>query len=383
MNEINSTLIRSLLTTTSSMITTNNIQADDSDMEYFHPKFPRFITIVFLIIGNFGNILSLVIFLSKSMRNNSVFTYFAFLSIVDFFVITFGLGDAILLSYFKFVIRNESIILCRLHTFLTYVFAHLSSFILASVSIDRAIALNSINLSRIYCKTQTAYKVILINIIVVVLINCHSLFFLGTYEYADENVGSLSNNSSITFPNSDTSKMILICGTKEGTLYKNFLEPYFEYIDLLCYAILPFLVMFICTILIIKVMVTSNKKFVGAKSLSSVSKSSSKNEENAGPTERMLKFRQDRMRKKIKRTKHITYTLLILNVLFLCLVSPLVLVIALSNSDSSENKILLNTVTILAYSNHCFNFIFYGLSCSSYRTAIMTLFGIKKGNLNS
>lgn len=376
MNEINSTLTNSLFTTTSSIITTNNIQTEDADMEYFHPKFPRFLTIIFLVIGNFGNILSLIVFLSKSMRNNSVFTYFAFLSIVDFFVITFGLGDAILLSYFKIVIRNESIILCRLHSFLTYVFSHLSSFILASVSIDRAIALNSINLSRVYCKTQTAHKVILIDIAIVVIINCHSLFFLGTYESPDENSILLLNNSSITLP-SESSKMILICGTKEGTLYKNFLEPYFEYIDLLCYAILPFLVMFICTILIIKVMITSNKKFEG---VSSVTKTSSKKiEENAGPTERMLKFRQDRMRKKIKRTKHITYTLLILNVLFLCLVSPLVLVIAFSNSDSAENKILLNTVTLLAYSNHCFNFIFYGLSCSSYRTAIMTLFGFKKG----
>lgn len=376
MNEINSTLTNSLFTTTSSIITTNNIQTEDADMEYFHPKFPRFLTIIFLVIGNFGNILSLIVFLSKSMRNNSVFTYFAFLSIVDFFVITFGLGDAILLSYFKIVIRNESIILCRLHSFLTYVFSHLSSFILASVSIDRAIALNSINLSRVYCKTQTAYRVILIDIAIVVIINCHSLFFLGTYESPDENSILLLNNSSITLPN-ESSKMILICGTKEGTLYKNFLEPYFEYIDLLCYAILPFLVMFICTILIIKVMITSNKKFEG---VSSVTKTSSKKiEENAGPTERMLKFRQDRMRKKIKRTKHITYTLLILNVLFLCLVSPLVLVIAFSNSDSAENKILLNTVTLLAYSNHCFNFIFYGLSCSSYRTAIMTLFGFKKG----
>ena len=147
MNEINSTLTNSLFTTTSSIITTNNIQTEDADMEYFHPKFPRFLTIIFLVIGNFGNILSLIVFLSKSMRNNSVFTYFAFLSIVDFFVITFGLGDAILLSYFKIVIRNESIILCRLHSFLTYVFAHLSSFILASVSIDRAIALNSIKIS--------------------------------------------------------------------------------------------------------------------------------------------------------------------------------------------------------------------------------------------
>ena len=72
MNEINSTLTNSLFTTTSSIITTNNIQTDDADMEYFHPKFPRFLTIIFLVIGNFGNILSLIVLFYK-LKLNSIF----------------------------------------------------------------------------------------------------------------------------------------------------------------------------------------------------------------------------------------------------------------------------------------------------------------------
>ena len=160
----------------------NNDPTTLSYMDYFHPKFPKFLTIIILVIGDFGNILSLIIFCRPPMRNNSVFIYFAFLAVVDFFVMTLGMGDIIIISYFHIAFRNESIILCRIHTFLTYVFTHLSSFILASVSIDRAIALNSIKLAKKYCKPKTARKIIIFDSVLVLLLNCHSLFFLGFYE---------------------------------------------------------------------------------------------------------------------------------------------------------------------------------------------------------
>ena len=88
-----------------------------SYFDYFDPRFPRFMTIVLLIVGIFGNVLSLIVFCHESMKKNSVFKYLAYLSIVDLFVIILGLGDMIAISYFKFIIRNYSIVFCRLHTF--------------------------------------------------------------------------------------------------------------------------------------------------------------------------------------------------------------------------------------------------------------------------
>lgn len=154
----------------------------ESYADYIDPRFPKFLFLILIMFGVSGNLLSLVVFSSSSMKSNSIFTYLAYLSVVDLFVIVFGLGDLIVISYFNFVIRNYSIVLCRLHTFVTYFFTHLSSFILASVSLDRAIALNLTKLARFYCLPRTAHLVVFLNGFIVFSINLHTLIFLGTYE---------------------------------------------------------------------------------------------------------------------------------------------------------------------------------------------------------
>lgn len=157
-------------------LNTTSFLTEESYFDYFDPRFPKWLAIIMLVIGVIGNILSLIVFLSTQMKNNSVFTYLAYLSVVDLFVITLGLGDIIIISYFKFVIRNYSIYLCRLHTFMAYFSSHLSSFLLASVSIDRAISLNFLNLAKLYCVPRTVHKIVILNCILILAINSHSLF---------------------------------------------------------------------------------------------------------------------------------------------------------------------------------------------------------------
>jgi len=77
-----------------------------------------------------------------------------------------------------------------------------------------------------------------------------------------------------------------------------------------------------------------------------------------------------RTNRRFSRAKHISYTLIFINFLFLCLVSPLVFVLLYLNGNVAENKLLVNTVYLLAYSNHCLNFIFYGLLSPPYRKCI-------------
>ena len=86
--------------------------------DYFDPRFPRWLAIIIFVVGLIGNIICLIIF--NKLKKNSTFIYLAFLSIIDIFVLLFGLGDIILISYFHYVIRNSSLIICRVHSFLTY-----------------------------------------------------------------------------------------------------------------------------------------------------------------------------------------------------------------------------------------------------------------------
>lgn len=334
--------------------------------DYFDPNFPRWISIILLIIGLFGNSLCLVIFSHKSMRKHSTFIYLAFLSIVDLTVLTLGLGDIILISYFQIVIRNKSYIICRILSFLIYSSTHLSSFIIASVSIDRAIATNFINFSKSYCTPKTAFKIIFFNIVLATVINFHSLIFIG---YQEENkaletnltsgLNYLNPNSTMDF--SDT----LICGSKKGSLYEIFFDSVFKWIDLLSYAIIPFIIMAICTFLITRMLFLSNKRL----------------NRNKKKTKSLLKKNNH----KTNKAKHLTYMLITLNCLFFCLVSPLLAVLIILNGKETDgkNKIVINIVYLLAYSNHSFNFVLYGFSSPPFRELSLKLFRIKKEKLNS
>ena len=236
--------------------------ANDSYENYFDSKFPSWISVVLLIVGIFGNSLSLFVFSQKSMRQKSTFVYLAVLSVIDIFVIVLGLSDIILISYFKFILRNQSLVICRFHTFLTYTFTHLSSFILAVVSIDRAIATNCIIYSRNFCKPNTAYRVILLAALLAGLINFHSLVFLGNEFYITTNSTNYLNDlSNGTLNYSVQTIKSFECLSVKGTVYDNFLDPYFMWIDLFFYAIFPFFIMMICTIMIAKVLFKSKNRF--------------------------------------------------------------------------------------------------------------------------
>lgn len=352
----------------------NEPNKDTSFEDYFDPKFPRWISIVLLIVGLFGNTLCLVIFSQKSMRKYSTFIYLAFLAIVDLFVLTLGLGDMILISYFKFVLRNRSLFLCRFLSFLIYVFTHLSSFILASVSIDRAIATNFITFSKIYCKPKTAYKIIFLNVLIAAIINFHSLIFLG---YETQNLSNTTIGVNYINLNSSGSMGLLRstsyeCASEKDTLYDRFLDPYFKWIDLLSYAIAPFFTMGVCTFLIVRVLYLSNRRL-------------NKNKPKSVKIEKKSDQKATLLNKKATNARsnkaiHLTYTLITLNCLFFCLVSPLVIVLIVVTGQETEgiNKIVINIVYLLAYSNHSFNFILYGVSSPPFRESLFKLFRIKQ-----
>jgi hypothetical protein len=171
-----------------------NMENKEAYSEYFDEKVPKWLTIIIFSIGVFGNLISIIVF--SKMKNNSTYIYLGLLTIVDLFVLFLGLGDIILILYADLAIRNTSIYICRLHTFFTYTFTQLSSFILASLSIDRAIATNAINFARFYCKPTMAYKITALNFLLAVFINFHYLIFLG-YDDSDSNIEVFININNL------------------------------------------------------------------------------------------------------------------------------------------------------------------------------------------
>ncbi len=80
--------------------------------------------------------------------------------------------------------------------------------------------------------------------------------------------------------------------------------------------------------------------------------------------------------KKSKQTLQLTYTLISINILFVLLLGPLSLLrILISTFPQWEGlKGLASSFYVLAYANHCFNFIFYGLSSKLYRDSMFKIF---------
>ena len=84
------------------------------------------------------------------------------------------------------------------------------------------------------------------------------------------------------------------------------------------------------------------------------------------------------------KAKHLTYTLIILNCLFFCLVGPLLIVlVTYSDQMIANNKILLNIVYLLAYANHTFNFVLYGFSSPPFRTELFRILRINQQPSNA
>jgi hypothetical protein len=342
----------------SSVFEINNTTIEDTNsyFDYFDKRFPKWISIVILFIGVLGNILTIAIFGQKKMRKNSTFTYLGFLASLDLLVLLFGLGDIILITYFEFAVRNYSILICRIHTFFTYASTHLSSFTLASVSIDRAIATNFLTYSKKHCTPRSAYKIIAINVIISTIINSHNLIFMGSYA----NKNSIQNEKTF------------ICATEPDTLYDHFMN-YYKLIDLFSYAIVPFITMAICTFFIIRALLSSNKRLQTRIPKQTRLKMNPVNENLI--KEKSNNSRAENVKsKKQAKTRHLTYTLITLNCLFILFVGPLV--ICLIFFDHTDNKILLNIVYLLAYANHSFNFIFYGFSSPPYRECLFKLLRI-------
>lgn len=244
-----------LIATTRATLAIETTTPAPVQVELFHPLYPLWTYVFLFFMGIFGNILCLVVFAQKNMRKNSTFIYLSFLSIVDLFVLFLGLGDIILISYFKLAIRDKSPFFCRPLTFLIYWFTHLSSFILCSVSIDRAIATNFINFSKVFCKPHMAHKIILFNIALATVINFHNLIFMGSWktsfdntttitsqaDQAQANHGSNVQNLTLTSQGlnyiynqtSINQQEVFSCESEPGKILKKRLK--LDYTDLNCY----------------------------------------------------------------------------------------------------------------------------------------------------
>lgn len=141
-------------------------------------------SLLWIIFGTLGNLLSLAVLLRHKMRIHSTFTYLTLLSVCDTLVLYFGLMRDFLVH--KYQAEVTGALLCKLHVFAFYFVLHMASWLLVAVNIDRLIAASFLSLSKKWCTPRMALKVSFFLALALLALNAHFLFFVESNAHVFE-----------------------------------------------------------------------------------------------------------------------------------------------------------------------------------------------------
>ncbi len=214
-----------------------------------------------LVFGTFTNILSLLVLARKRMRKHSTYLYLAILSVADMLVLYLGLIRDYLAHGYGIYINSTW--LCKTHSFLFYFTLSFSSWILVAVSLDRFLAITFVFSSytrQMLIKFLAKPKIICFSIGTgLCLINLHFFLFIKintSHKYFTYNEDNSTDSTHVAdkYLSIGVSTEYLYCviDQNQHAAYSYFFTSIWPYIDLTLYAILPFCIMSICNISIIR-----------------------------------------------------------------------------------------------------------------------------------
>lgn len=295
-----------------------------------------------------------------------------------------------MILYGKIDFRNQTNLLCALHSFFTIFFSHLSSNVLAVTNVIRCIDIISLNMknptnfgtnSRKNFEKQLLFRMGKIEVILLAVIcllflfNSHFIIFMrltdDATDMSEENFIKVNHTVLTCFPSRTNQK-----------LYYEFYTKIWPTIDLFLYSYIPFIVMISSTIVIMrklckannslnKTKQTSINKDIELSDMNSLDDCLDESIQKKGLPKCQKAFEKE-SKKRSNRNNQIYRLLIALNVAFFVMVTPLVLCNSLKIVEI-ENHNFFDIVYILAYLNHCLNFIFYGMTCELYRNALKAL----------
>ncbi|CAF2269810.1 unnamed protein product [Rotaria magnacalcarata] len=185
-------------------------------------------------LGAVGGILSLFVFRRKSLRKKSCSIYFFYLALADLLCMICWLVHFVLPTY-NIHILTLSNFFCKIFVFAMYFAFDLANYILTVCSIDRAISVLCPIRSRKFCRERTAYTITFILVIIHTILNSHLL-----YGFVVLSARTISTPS------------IRICHHRvDSETYRNFFSIYDSYVDVIKTNAIPFIIMFVCNIIII------------------------------------------------------------------------------------------------------------------------------------
>jgi hypothetical protein len=202
--------------------------------------------IIWLILGTLTNLLSIIVFRRKSMRNKSTFVYLTLMALTDLFVVLLGSMRDYLANDHEIFING--VLLCRVHVFLFFLTCQFSSWLLVAANLDRFLIVAYHFKFKMWCTKEKAFKIAIGIFSILVLINFHFLLFIDS----SNRVSFASNTSSsllfvqinpIVYPD---------CTITTPKWYIQFYTTIYCWIDSFIFSFIPFFIIIICNLTLIK-----------------------------------------------------------------------------------------------------------------------------------
>lgn len=142
----------------------------------------KYIDVFFIIIGNIGNLISVLVFSKKSWKKNVYVFYFNIYILSSFCYINCTMLGSIFISGYNIQLQNSNVFLCKIFFYISYLFSTVSPSILILASIDRLL-ISSQNVNRrLYSSKRLAYFSISLSTSIWILYNLHILIKVNIQE---------------------------------------------------------------------------------------------------------------------------------------------------------------------------------------------------------
>ncbi|KAH3781397.1 histamine H2 receptor-like [Dreissena polymorpha] len=192
------------------------------------------IPVVLFCVGITGNVLTITVLNRLGLRRQPTLTFLMFLSITDTVILLTVLPRYWMLYTFNFDLKLVSSANCKLYYFVVYLSMQYSSWILVGVSIERAIKTHFPFKYKRWYTRQRVQIGLFITLFLLILLNVHFFITNGINDKLE--CGSLTEKDKI------------------------FDEFIYVYIDLCVESLIPFLIMLLCNIFLIRILRKSQKQ---------------------------------------------------------------------------------------------------------------------------
>ena len=322
--------------------------------------------------------------------------------IADLLYVIVGISHIIVIFYFEYDFRTTSNFICSFHSFLTIYLSHLASNIQAAIGVFRCIKVNFSVRNFMHSVKQPQKKsywlsgfgrgdfIILLICVTLLVLDGHYLIWMrltGEKHFHNNTLDYMFANATSNF----TLQFICYPSRANQVTYYWFYTTVWTLVDMFLYSYIPFSIMSVSSGLIAyKLFYLTKNQNQKAEAVAVASPllppafgadkfkhlTSSSNQTLRPLTITSTNSRQPKTEKSALVNQPNTHAkrnqtyklLLILNILFFMLVTPLVVANAMG---LLENELCREVVYFLAYLNNCHNILFYFLSSHVYRDILV------------